>query len=410
MSEQKIYLLGGAQTDFARNVYREGGSIYDLFKEVVEQGLAETRLAPADIEVGHVGNFAGEVYVGQGQLGGFFGHVCPEWSQLPASRHEAACASGSMALLAAIADLKAGHYQSACVVGIEIMRNMPGIQGAENLRSAAWAGRESVDSPFVWPCLFNDLVEEYDRRYGIDMSYLREISALNFANAQRNPLAQTRTWEFGEQAFSEDDGENAHVIGRLRKQDCGQITDGAAVLFLATEAKAADYARQRGISLDSLPYIKGWGHRNAPLLARSKYELSADCDYIFPHVRQLFRDALGRAQLPGMQSIDGMEVHDCFNITEYMVIDHAGIYAPGEAWRAVEDGVIAPGGSLPINTSGGLIGLGHPVGATGVRMALDCYRQVVGAAGDYQIDGARNMMTFNLGGSATTCASLIIGR
>ncbi len=409
MTQQRIYILGGAQTDFARNWTREGHSIYDLFHDVVDQGLAQTGLAPADIEVGHVGNFAAEVYVGQGQLGGFFGHIHPDWATLPASRHEAACASGSMALLAAMADLRAGNYQTACVVGIEIMRNVPGEQGAENLRSAAWAGRESEDTPFVWPCLFNNLAEEYDRRYGLDMAHLAQISEINFANAKRNPLAQTRKWAFTDTSFSQDDAANPPVLGRLRKQDCGQITDGAAVVFLATEEKAAEYARSRGIALESLPFIKGWGHRNAPLLAQAKFDLSADQPYIYPHVNQLFKDALGRAGLSGVGAIDGLEVHDCFNITEYMVIDHIGLHQPGQAWRAVEEGSIAPGGRLPINASGGLIGLGHPVGATGVRMALDCYKQVTGKAGDYQIEGAKNMMTFNLGGTATTCASLVIG-
>lgn len=409
MTQQRIYILGGAQTDFARNWTREGHAIYDLFHDVVDQGLAQTGLAPADIEVGHVGNFAAEVYVGQGQLGGFFGHIHPDWATLPASRHEAACASGSMALLAAMADLRAGNYQTACVVGIEIMRNVPGEQGAENLRSAAWAGRESEDTPFVWPCLFNNLAEEYDRRYGLDMAHLAQISEINFANAKRNPLAQTRKWAFTDTSFGQDDAANPPVLGRLRKQDCGQITDGAAVVFLATEEKAAEYARSRGIALESLPFIKGWGHRNAPLLAQAKFDLSADQPYIYPHVNQLFKDALGRAGLSGIDAIDGLEVHDCFNITEYMVIDHIGLHQPGQAWRAVEEGSIAPGGRLPINASGGLIGLGHPVGATGVRMALDCYKQVTGKAGDYQIEGAKNMMTFNLGGTATTCASLVIG-
>ena len=92
-----------------------------------------------------------------------------------------------------------------------------------------------------------------------------------------------------------------------------------------------------------------------------------------------------------------------------MAIDHSGLTAPGESWKAVEEGRIALDGDFPINTSGGLIGLGHPVGATGIRMALDCAKQVTGKAGGYQIPGATNMQTFNMGGSTTTCASLVIG-
>jgi len=92
-----------------------------------------------------------------------------------------------------------------------------------------------------------------------------------------------------------------------------------------------------------------------------------------------------------------------------MIVDHTGLYAPGEAWKAIEEGVTQPDGALPVNVSGGLIGVGHPVGSTGVRMALDCYKQVTETSDGLQIDGAKNMMTFNLGGSTTTCASLVVG-
>jgi acetyl-CoA C-acetyltransferase len=92
-----------------------------------------------------------------------------------------------------------------------------------------------------------------------------------------------------------------------------------------------------------------------------------------------------------------------------MAIDHSGLTAPGESWKAVEEGRITRDGDFPINPSGGLIGLGHPVGATGVRMVLDCARQVSGRAGAYQLPKAENMLTFNVGGSTTTCASFVVG-
>jgi acetyl-CoA acetyltransferase len=91
-----------------------------------------------------------------------------------------------------------------------------------------------------------------------------------------------------------------------------------------------------------------------------------------------------------------------------MAIDHFGITAPGERWRAIEDGTIARGGRLPINPSGGLIGLGHPVGATGVRMVLDAVCQVTGRAGDCQVEGANRFATLNIGGSATTVVSFVV--
>ena len=97
-------------------------------------------------------------------------------------------------------------------------------------------------------------------------------------------------------------------------------------------------------------------------------------------------------------------------MTEYMAIDHFGITAPGESWKAVEEGSIKLGGRLPINASGGLIGCGHPVGATGARMLLDATQQVKNQAGDAQIEGAKDMATLNIGGSCATVCSFVVGR
>ena len=143
---------------------------------------------------------------------------------------------------------------------------------------------------------------------------------------------------------------------------------------------AADFARQRGLKLADLPRIKGWGHRTAPLLLERKLELSAGQPLLFPHVRDTFDDALRRAGMQGIGDVDGLETHDCFTVTEYMAIDHSGLTEPGQSWQAIEAGRIAPDGDFPVNPSGGLIGLGHPVGCTGVRMVLDCARQVSGQA------------------------------
>ena len=131
---------------------------------------------------------------------------------------------------------------------------------------------------------------------------------------------------------------------------------------------------------------------------------------MFPHVRGTIMDAFKRAGISGVEQISGIETHDCFTSTEYMAIDHFGITAPGESWKAVEEGTIAADGKIPINASGGLIGLGHPVGATGVRMLMDCAKQVSGKAGGYQIEGATRMATLNIGGSATTTVSFVVGR
>lgn len=404
-----VYILGGWQTDFASNWARRDMDLADAFSEVVGQGLDSVGLDPKDIEVGHVGNFVSELFARQGLLGGFFGLVHPDFDGLPTARHEAACASGSVAILAASAEIEAGRYDLACVVGLEQMRNVSGQTAAEYLGAAAWTGHEFGDATYVWPRAFSDLAEEYERRYGLKYEHLMRIAEINFANAKRNPNAQTRQWAFNDKSFTADDEANPVVEGRTRKQDCGQVTDGSAVIFLASEKRAAEYAAKRGVPLESLPRIKGWGHRSAPISYSAKVRASADQPYVFPQVRRAIEDARRRAGVTDLGQIDVVETHDCFTTTEYMAIDHLGLTAPGEAWKAIEAGDIEIGGRLPINPSGGLIGLGHPVGATGVRMALDAFKQVTGRAGDYQVEGAKTCQTLNIGGSTTTTVSLVVG-
>lgn len=403
------YVLGGWQSDFARNWAREGLSIGDAFAETLTRGLDVVAMDAAEIDVGHVGNCAAELFSDQCLLGGFFAQSDPAFDGLPTSRHEAACASGSVAILAACADIESGRYGTAAVVGIEMMRNVLGHQAARHLGTAALAGQEFQDATYLWPRAFSDLTDEYDRRYGLDEAHLRRISQVAFENGRLNPNAQTRDWRFSNVSFTDDDQANPVVEGRVRKQDCGQVSDGAAMVVLASPERAADYARRRGISLDSLPRILGWGHRSAPISYRAKVEASADQPYVFPQVRRAIEDARARAGID-LDSIDVAEVHDCFSITQYMAIDHLGLTAPGESWKAIEDGSTEIGGTLPVNPSGGLIGCGHPVGATGVRMTLDAFKQVTATAGDYQVEGAKTVQTLNIGGSTTTTVSLIVGR
>ena len=404
-----VYILGGSQTDFARNWAREGFEVFDMFAAALTDAVNDAGIEPGQIDVGHVGNFVADLFAGQGLLGGFFGQVYPELGMLPTSRHEAACASGSMAILGAMRDIESGHYDTACVLGLELMRNVDGKTGAQHLGAATWKGHEAMSCDFPWPFMFDRSTREYETRHGINDDHLTQIAEINFANAKRNENAQTRGWQFAKGSFGGDENLNPSIEGRVRKLDCGQITDGAACIILASERVAKTHAAKLGLRLADLPRIKGWGHRSAPILLETKLSLSHGSDIIFPHVAMTMSDALGRAGFGRIDELNGLETHDCFTVTEYMAIDHSGLTRPGESYKAVEEGRISLDGDFPINASGGLIGLGHPVGATGVRMVLDCAKQVSGRAGAYQIAGAENLMTFNMGGSTTTCASLVVG-
>ncbi|MBI2378092.1 MAG: thiolase domain-containing protein [Deltaproteobacteria bacterium] len=405
-----VYVLGGFQTDFAYSFAKNRLEIFDLLKQTVEGGLSEVDLEPHEIEVAHIGNLGGELFSGQGQLGGLFALTHPAFYGVPSSRHEAACASGSVATLAAMADIEAERYGLACVVGLELMKNVSAQVAAEHLGAAAWRGHELTDSKFPWPRAFSNLGDEYDSRYGLDPKHLKEISRINFENAKKNPKAQTRAWTMDDASFSDDEAKNPVVEGRIRKHDCSQVTDGGAVVFLASEAVAKRYSARRGIALDTLSKIEGFGHTTAPLPYALKVEKSRSSPYVFPWLRHAFLGSLSRAGLSDVGDLHGLEVHDCFTTTEYMIIDHVGLTRPGRSFEAIEDGRIRLGGRCPVNPSGGLIGAGHPIGATGVRMVLDAHRQVTGQAGANQVDGARRFGTLNIGGSATTTVAFVVGR
>jgi acetyl-CoA C-acetyltransferase len=404
-----VYVLGGYQTDFARNWTKENKHIVAMLRETVAGGLEATGIDPKTIDVGHVGNFAAELYSMQGHLGAFLVDTDPAFSGLPTSRHEAACASGSIAILAASAEIEAGRYDCAMVVGVEQMKTVDAATGGDYLGTAAWYEREAKGIEFPFPKLFGRLGDEYDKRFGLKDEHLAHIAAVNYSNAKHNPLAQTRTWYMTEDHARSVDKFNTVIGGRIKVTDCSQVTDGSALLFLASEKAAAAYVRARGIKLSSIPKLLGWGHHTAPIEFEAKVTESRNNRYVLPHTRQAILDALRRASVADIWEVQGIETHDCFTTSEYMAIDHFGITAPGESWKAVEDGTIELGGKMPINPSGGLIGCGHPVGATGVRQVLDAFKQVTGTAGEYQIEGARKIATLNIGGSGTTSVSFVVG-
>lgn len=413
----KVYILGGAQTDFERNWKKEGKGIVALLKEIMADGLAGAGLTYDDVKALNmdnrvacfVGNFIAEKYTNQGHLGALLTEVNPAFYGVPSARYEAACASSSVAIDAAQTKIQTGDYDVAIVVGWELMKTVDSKIGGDYLGHAAYYEKEGkgIDLPF--PKLFGKLADETLKKYPeLDekryLDALAKISVINYGNAKRNPRAQTRKWFMSyEQASTRDTDTNPLVGGKLGVSDCSQVTDGAAVVVLCSEK----FIKERGIH--GKPIIKGYGHRVAPMLFENKMVDNADSEYTLPWTHQAVLDAYKRSGLT-VDDIDVFETHDCFTSSEYAAISAFGITDPGKEYEAVESGRIAFNGDKPINPSGGLIGCGHPVGASGVRMFLDLYKQVTGTAGKYQVAGVKNGMMLNIGGSATTNYVFVVGR
>lgn len=412
----EVHVLGGAQTDFERSWKKEGKNLVALLKEVIDDGFKETgfsfdelrRLNQENRVEAFVGNFIAEDYIDQGHLGAFLTEVDEAFYGVPSARFEAACASSSVALDAAITKIKIGEIDVAIVVGFEIMKYVDSKVGGDILGRAAYYEKEGKGLEFPFPKLFGRLADAILDKYPeLDekrfMDSLARISVINYENAKRNPNAQTRKWFMSfEQASNRGNDTNMQVGGRLAVSDCSQVTDGACCVILCSEK----YINE--MKIDNNVVVKGYGHRNAPLLFEKKIKDNTNSKYVLPWTRQTVLDAYRRSGLT-VDDIDVFETHDCFTSSEYAAISAFGITEPGKEYEAIEDGTISFNGSKPINPSGGLIGCGHPVGASGARMFLDCYKQVSGNAGKYQIKNVKNAMMLNIGGSATTNYVFVLG-
>lgn len=413
----RVYILGGAQSDFERNWTKEGKNAAALLKEAVTDAFKAASVDREELErlklrsraACYIGNFISEQYIKQGHTGALVTEADPVFWGIPSAGYEAACASGSAAIDAAISHIRAGDCDLAVVAGWELMKTVDAKTGGDYLGMAAYYEEEGKGVSFPFPRLFGRLADETIEKYKVEekryMDALSRIAELNYRNAKKNPLAQTRNWYMSyEHARNRGEKGNPLIGGRLAVSDCSQVTDGAAVVLLASEGYVSDRFPGR-----EYPVVKGYGHRTAPMQFEKKLKESRGCDYILPWTRQAVLDAYGRAGLT-VEDMDCFETHDCFTSSEYMAISAFGISSPGKEYEAIENGSIEMGGANPINPSGGLIGCGHPVGASGVRMLLDLYKQVTGTAGGYQVLNARNGMMLNFGGTATTNYVFIVGR
>ena len=183
-----VYILGGAQTDFARNWTKEGKHF------VGPDARGRARRARSDRKSNRAKSRPRTSATSppsctrkQGHIGAFFLEIDPAFSGLPTSRHEAACASGSIALLAASAEIEAAATTWRACVGVEQMKTVDSTTGGDYLGTAAWYEREAKGIEFPFPKLFGRLGDEYDKRYGLKDEHLAHISAVNYSNAKRNP-------------------------------------------------------------------------------------------------------------------------------------------------------------------------------------------------------------------------------
>ncbi len=383
----------------------------DLFVEAFKElrQSVDKGFDPEVVEAIYIGNYSSDLFEGQG-------HTAPIMADAaglvprPATRVEAACASGGAALRQGVMAVASGMYDVVLVGGVERMTKLPTAQVTDTLGSAADTLYE-IPAGFTFPGFYAAIATAYMARYGMKPEHLMNVAIKNHENGALNPKAQfgmtIPAWMQGRiQAaikkgkpapswrdhwdFLHDDAANPMIAWPLRLFDCSPITDGAACVLLVSAARAREFT-------DAPVYVIGSGQASDVIL-QERADLTS--------LTAARRAAAVAYEQAGVTAADIRlaEVHDCFTIAEIVASEDLGFFAPGTGYKAAEDGVTARDGARPINTSGGLKSKGHPVGASGVAQAVEIFKQMRGEAGPRQVKGDIPLaVSHNVGATGSTC-------
>jgi len=308
--------------------------------------------------------------------------------KIPATRCEAACASGSVAFRDAYYAVASGDIDAALVIGAEKMTD---VHGSGALTTLAAAGDQEWEASIglTFAGLYALIARKHMADFGTTREQLAAVSVTNHKNGLKNKLAQ-----FQMKITMEDALNSAMIADPLRLFDCSPITDGAAAVILASEKIAKKLEHPVWISACEQASDTLSLHDRKSLTEMNATKVAAKLAY-------------GEANL-SPEKIDVAEVHDCFSINEIIAAEDLGFCKKGDGGKFVEAGKIAIGGERPINTMGGLKGIGHPVGATGIRQIIDLMTQLRGKAGPLQVNGAKKGLALNVGGSGATSVVTIL--
>lgn len=375
-----VLLTGWGHTRFGK---LEDETLESLIVAAAAEAMANSGLEPGQIDEIYLGNYnAGMVPLAF--TSSLALQVSDELANVPATRVENACASGSGAFQQGVKALLAGTARNVLVIGAEKMT----AAGADTVGAALLAaGYESAGHPSRtgFTGLFAEVARAYEDRYGAVSDVLGSIAAKNHHNGMANPYAQMHR-DFGVEFCRTVSEKNPMVDAPLRRTDCSPVSDGAAAVVLSA-GHAPSGAATAPVRL------AGFGHANDFLPAAKRDPLE------FAGSRAAWSRALSMAGV-GLADLDLAEVHDCFTIAELVMYEVMGLAERGKGSVAIEDGSVFRGGRLPVNLSGGLKAKGHPVGATGVSQHVIAAMQLVGAAGEMQLPGARRAAVHNMGGLA----------
>lgn len=370
----------------------------ELLAEAATQAMEDAGVDGKEVEALFVGSALPMFEEGQGMTSTFSVSEL-NLGTIPSTRFEGACASGTVALRDAYMWVAAGQYDIVLSGGTERALTM-GTSFAT--RTFAMASHASTEGPagLTFPGVFAMAARLYSRFYDIPLEKLREkmarVSVKNHKHGALNPLAHFYK-KYGNLKI-EDVLNSRKVCDPMTLMDCCPFSDGAAALVICAGEMARKYT-------DEPVYILGAGQGTGGPLARLE-------DFTKPSSR-IFSAKMAFKQA-GLEpkDIDILELHDCFTPAELIALEAMGFFDWGKAADATEEGQTDMGGKIPTNMSGGLMGKGHPIGATGASQVYAIVEQMRGEAPKgNQVDPLPETgMTDTMGGGFGTLAHLILGR
>jgi acetyl-CoA acetyltransferase len=393
-------VAGGGMTRFAKHPDK---GLKELGREAIEKAVADAGLALADVQAAYVGNCAAGLVTGQESVRGQVILHAMGVGRIPIVNVENACASGSTALLQACVMVTSGFHDVVLALGVEKlthpdkMRSFAAFAGAMDIDElnemlADLAKRSSGEEGGAGQnrSMFMDVyamaARAHMERYGTKKEHFAMVAAKNSFHGSMNPRAQFRDAMTVEQVLAD-----RVIVEPLTRSMCSPIGDGAAAAVVVSARKARALGIAKPVRVVTSVMHSGWNRLDGE---PDTVELCAS-------------EAYGEAGI-GPRDVSVIELHDASAPAEIMSYEALGLCGRGEGGRFVESGATRLGGRIPVNTSGGLLRKGHPVGATGVAQIVELTEQLQGRAGARQVEGARIGLAQNGGGKKGNDAAAML--
>ncbi len=394
--------LGTGRKEFHPKKPRPG--LDDYIKEA-GQGVLQQIGGAKNVDEAVFGNFIGARFNRQANLAAFMPFIDEGLRYKPAVRVEGACASGALALVTGIRSVLAETAEVVLVLGVEVQNSVKAIYGADILAAAGWANERKDGHAYYFPGKFSDRAKAYQEKFGDEKP--REAMAQWFVNAIENarlcPTAQEHhnntedLWALGMMKPNP-----RGFVSSLNVFDCSKVSDGASAIAVISE----EGLKRIGIPKSEAIEIMGIGQ------AEDDITQPPDDPTILATTREAVKKAMESAGITKDQ-LGTVECHDCFTIAGIMATEAIGFAPHGGGAEFILEGNTRRDGKVPFNTTGGLVGWGHPTGATGVHQAITIWEQLTGRAGDSQIPITSERpygLSINMGGDDKSLVSIVYKR